>query len=411
MKPKQRSPFYRSRKIALFSSLLLVLAVSTGIYFSWFSAPVEATTPTLQTSRVRNGDIVISVSGAGSLLPAAQVDLGFRTQGVVAEVLVAPGQEVNQGDLLARLDDYAQKLAFAQAEANLKALFTPESIAGFMAEASSAQISYEEARLKLEELETVEEGQEATPETDLVLARSRLAKATLVLEDANQALAVVQAGPEKLDLALEAADGTALARLRQVYLAYENSRIALDNTRLVAPFDGTVVNLKLVIGQTANTSPTLTLATLDDLQVKFYVDETDLSGASVGNKVIYTFNAFPDSPVQGRITQIEGALQTIDGSPKVVVWGSLEEQPAFPLLAGMTVEVEVIAGEAYGVLLLPIQALREVSPDAYTVFVVQEDGSLKLSPVSIGLADFANAQVLSGLQAGDVVSTGTVETR
>jgi hypothetical protein len=45
------------------------------------------------------------------------------------------------------------------------------------------------------------------------------------------------------------------------------------------------------------------------------------------------------------------------------------------------------------------------------VFVVQPDGQLKLTPVTIGLRDFANVQILSGLQAGDVVSTGTVETK
>ena len=77
----------------------------------------------------------------------------------------------------------------------------------------------------------------------------------------------------------------------------------------------------------------------------------------------------------------------------------------------MTVEVEVIGGETHNALLVPVQALRELTPGSYSVFVVQPDSSLKLTPVTIGLRDFANAEILSGLKAGDVVSTGVVETK
>jgi multidrug efflux pump subunit AcrA (membrane-fusion protein) len=95
----------------------------------------------------------------------------------------------------------------------------------------------------------------------------------------------------------------------------------------------------------------------------------------------------------------------------VVAWGTLPEKPSFDLLIGMTIDVEIIAGEAKDALIIPVQALREITAESYAVFVVQEDGSLKLTPVSIGLRDFANAEVLAGLNAGDVISTGTVETK
>ena len=80
------------------------------------------------------------------------------------------------------------------------------------------------------------------------------------------------------------------------------------------------------------------------------------------------------------------------------------------LLSGMTAEVEIIAGEAKGALLVPVQALRELAPGQYAVFVVKPDGELELRPVTVGLKDFANAEILSGLELGEVVSTGTVET-
>jgi len=76
----------------------------------------------------------------------------------------------------------------------------------------------------------------------------------------------------------------------------------------------------------------------------------------------------------------------------------------------MNAEVEIIAGEARNVLLVPVQALRELSPDQYAVFVVDANGELELRLVEVGLMDYVNAEILSGLAPGDVVSTGEAET-
>lgn len=405
---RKKSP---KRTYLLATSLVLLAATVLAAYYFFYSRPDEAAAPALQTARVRQGDLVVSIAGTGSLLPSTQVELGFRSAGLVAEVLVSPGQRVEAGQVLAQLDSTSQQLTLTQAQANLDALFTPANIILSQAEVASAQLTYEDAILRLEELETIEEGEEPPSEAELVLARARIAQAELELDDATHVLEIVETGPEALAPTLLAVDGTSLAKLRQVYLSYENARQSLENTRLLAPFAGTVVSLKLSPGQNVNTSPVITLANLDELQLKLYIDETDLAGISVGNPLIYTFDAYPETPLQGKVTLIESTLQTVDGSPVVVLWGSLEAQPEVTLLSGMSADVEIITGEARDTLLLPIQALREISSNSFAVFLVEPDGSLKLTPVTVGLRDFATAQILSGLSAGDVVSTGTVETK
>ena len=76
----------------------------------------------------------------------------------------------------------------------------------------------------------------------------------------------------------------------------------------------------------------------------------------------------------------------------------------------MSAEVEVIAAETYDALIVPVQAVRELAPGSYSVFVVKEDQQLELRIVSLGIQDFANAEILSGLTKGEIVSTGTIET-
>ncbi len=248
-------------------------------------------------------------------------------------------------------------------------------------------------------------------DTDITLARAKVASARFAVEDARSALEILQAGPSAVTGPVVAVQGSATAKIEQARLALENARLSVENTRLTAPFDGVVITLDAVVGQTVNTAPLLTLATTQDLQILFYLDETDLDKAVVGNKIIITFDAFPDTTLDGEITSIEQALRIIDGTPVIVAWGSFVNDKNLPVLSGMTVEVEVIGGETHDALLVPVQALRELTPGSYSVFVVQPDGSLKLTPVTVGLRDFANAEILNGLKVGDVVSTGTVETK
>jgi hypothetical protein len=66
--------------------------------------------------------------------------------------------------------------------------------------------------------------------------------------------------------------------------------------------------------------------------------------------------------------------------------------------------VDVIGGRADNALLVPIEALHPAG-DQYTVFVM-ENGKPVLHVVQVGIQDQVSAEIKSGLQAGDVVTTG-----
>jgi len=159
------------------------------------------------------------------------------------------------------------------------------------------------------------------------------------------------------------------------------------------------------------TAPVMTVSTVNDLLVRFYLDETDISKAAAGMPVTFTFDAYSDTPLDGEVVMVEPALQVVDGTPVVVAWAALPEELPFVVVSGMTVDVEVIAAEARNAMLVPAQSLRELTPGSYAVFVVADDGQLQMTPVTVGLRDYANAEILSGVNVGDVVSTGTVETK
>jgi multidrug efflux pump subunit AcrA (membrane-fusion protein) len=144
--------------------------------------------------------------------------------------------------------------------------------------------------------------------------------------------------------------------------------------------------------------------------LQFWVEESEMRGVVAGNRVEIIFEALPDDTFTGEVIRVDPALVTVDGTLAVQAWASVDtaSHPA-TLLGGMNADVEIISAEARGTLLVPLQALRELGPDQYAVFVVQPDGELMLRPVQVGLQDYVNAEILSGLELGEVVSTGVEE--
>jgi HlyD family secretion protein len=462
----------RTRTILI--SIFFLLALGAGLaYYQWGYLPAQAAAePQLQTTRVRTGDIRITADGAGSLAPAAEVRLSFRSSGVLSEVLVAPGDEVTAGQVLARLDDASARLQLEQAQLNLNALVSPYATAEAEKALADALLGLEKAEANRQAQQKGSRASESTiqgAQADLVLAEAKAASAWAKYEplagraedDTARATALAQyasaaaardALAEKLewylgepdastqasldaDVAVAAArveaarqllaalngkalDATSemvlnsdLTRLRQAYLSLSSAQLALENTVLIAPWDGTVTAVSAAVGETVSSGPFITLAALDQPLVRFYLEESDLARVQPGSPVNFILDAYPDHVLSGTVLRVEPVLATEDGTRVITAWASLEQVQGLALLSGMAVEVEVVAGEALRTLLVPNQALRELGPDSYAVFVVQEDGKLKLTPVTVGLRDFANAQILSGLSAGDVVSTGTVETK
>ncbi len=514
--------------------LLLILAiviVSAGAwYYNEQYLPAQAlpeAEETVRTTRVRQGDLVITANGSGELVPADDVSLGFRSSGVLDELLVQVGDQVTTGDLLARQDDLearqalaSAQLQVAQAEDSLAAQLDSEATAR---ELALAQANLAQAQLELDELlgwspdeQAVEQAQAslqaAQVEYEEVISRSAgdlvtssrisLEQATSSLADAQDAyntawdpardwelqdprhatklenernaadrnlqkgydnLEIAQAnynlaltginegdelnawtkvlnaqtalenaqiGPDEteiqaaqikvlqaqiaLDKVLaEQASGPRLAQLSlaQAQLNQQAAQRALELLDLIAPLDGVVTAVSAQAGETVGNNAILTLADLSHPMVEIYLDETDLDKIATGYEVEVNFDALPDQTFTGEVLLVEPRLITMEGVPTVKALAALEslDAPWF-LPAGLNAGVDVIGGKAENALLVPVEALRELSPGEYAVFVMV-NGELQMQPVEVGLMDYASAEIISGLELGDEISTGIVETR
>jgi RND family efflux transporter MFP subunit len=262
-------------------------------------------------------------------------------------------------------------------------------------------IDVENARVKVLNAEQALEALQTSPdEQDIAAARLKVKELEVALQQSQWDLADAQNAVAEADTA------KAELTLKQARLKLESAQDALEGTTLVASISGIVVAINAEVGEKVS-GTIIVLADLERPVVQFWVEESDLGSVAVGHPVHIVFEALPDLTYDGQITGVDPVLVDVGNTPAVQAWASIDTS-AHPvkLLGDMNVEVEVVSGEALNALLVPVQALRELAEDQYAVFVVGNDGELEMRLVEVGLMDYVNAEVLSGLQQGEVVSTG-----
>jgi RND family efflux transporter MFP subunit len=445
-----------SYKILWITLAILALGLSGAYFFLIAPDQAEENSAATQVSRVRQGDIRIMVSGSGEIVAQEEIDLGFNTAGILGTLHIEVGDKVEAGEPMAQLDTNQVELTLTEAELVWDQVSSPAAIADAEQALYQAEVDLEQARKELLILNAgpyiptyqtrydlaVEAYQDA-------LQKMRTAKRpqrwTRVVEQAEEAVAAaleeliwVQTyqAPEvamartmlKVDLASanlndqetlaailhgtplpdieNSAIGPAVIALQNASISLQTAQDALAKTELFAPFDGTVTAIHADENETlASGAPVITLTTVDQLKLHFYLDESDIAWVSIGDALEVHLSAFPDITIEGIITGMNPVMIYVDRTWVVELWAEVNAPSTLQLIPGMSADVEVIAAETNDAVLIPLQALIEGADGSYQVAIILDDDSVEYRQVSVGLRDFANVEILSGLASGEKVST------
>jgi multidrug efflux pump subunit AcrA (membrane-fusion protein) len=205
--------------------------------------------------------------------------------------------------------------------------------------------------------------------------------------------------------------GSSLTSLVEAQTALQAAEQDLNATQLISPISGIVTDLSTSVGDYVGTDSMITVADLNQpYTIEAYFDAEDWSKVQVGYETEIVFDILPDDIFTGTVTLVYPELDTSSSSSLVHVIVRLNETVDASLPSGTSASVDVIGGKAENAVLVPVEALHEIEDGKYTVFIM-EDGTPKLRTVEVGLQDIAYAEIKSGLEAGEIVTTGIVETQ
>jgi len=244
----------------------------------------------------------------------------------------------------------------------------------------------------------------APSDAEILSARAAYQLAKANLNDTQNYLDVL-----KGNKTTEEVSPSSVTSITEAKIVYDQAKADLDGTKLVAPIDGTVTSLDLNVGQDVGTASIITISNLEQpYTIDAYLDETDWDKAKVGFAATVTFDLLPDNNYSGKIVRVYPSLEDSSGASVVHIVIQLDNHINTDLPAGASAGVEIVGGEALGVVLVPTSALKQNEDGTYAIYLMK-NGSPVEQQVEIGLQDILNAEVKSGLQAGDVVLTNAAD--
>lgn len=355
-------------------AMILVVVIAVAVWL--LSGGKKEEQINFKQEKVATHTLQNSITATGTIEAVTSVTVGTQVSGIVNKLYVDYNSVVKKGQVIAELDKTNLISELNTAKANLAS--------------TESNLSYQSANMK---------------------RYQTLYKKGLVSADEyeNALLAYRQAK-------------------EQVASSRENVQKAQTNlgyATITSPIDGTVISKSVEEGQTVaasfNTPELFTIAKdLKNMQVIANVDEADIGGVAVGNRVNFTVDAYPDDTFEGVVKQVRLEATTTNN---VVTYEVVISAPNadLKLKPGLTANVTIYTKEQANILSVANKALR-FTPTKETVGkdmkIVDCKGKNKVwtlngntltaHSVNIGQSDAMHTQIISGINAGQSVVTEIV---
>ena len=381
----------RWKRFTVLIGLLLVAAVLGWRWWGGVRVDAEA---------IGRRDFVKTVVASGRVQTPHRVEVASQITGEVLRVPVAEGQTVRSEQVLIELDASEQRALMRQAE-----------VAVVQAEARQRQLI--EVLLPVAE-QSVRQTQASLGNLQSMLRRQQELAAKGFIGDA--ALDETRKGVELADAQLQSSRkqrdalrtggsdrALTVAAVAQARAAADVARARLGYTVIHAPAAGTLIGRNVEAGDVVQAGKVLmTLSPVGRTQLVAQIDEKNLRLLATGQKALASADAYPTQRFEAVLVYINPRVNAQTGAVEVKL-----DVPSPPsvLKQDMTVSIDIEVARRANALLVPASALEDAQgPDAQSGSVLRiEQGRAVRRPVRLGLRSAGWAEVLEGLEEGNLV--------
>jgi RND family efflux transporter MFP subunit len=342
-------------------------------------APVEAV-------HVRRSDLSLRAEATGYIEPWRQVDIKAEAGGRVIERTVENGATAGAGALLVRIDDRDHLIELEDARAEW--LKTQATYAVDFDTAGATRTGPQKA--------APEEASEEVRKAEMLLREGLISKRDMAEVRRRDESRQILAGSRK-DEIRAASRGVTQAEQR-----IERARLALDRTRIRAPFAGRAADVAIEIGQQiAPGERLLSLLEVDRVKVDVNVLEADMVRLRPGAPARVHIPSLDNLDLQGTLYTINPRINPETGSGQVTV---AIPNPRGLLLTGLFANVQIETRRVTGRLVVPASAL--LSRQGRDLVFRIENGRVLWTYVKVGARSGDQVEITDGLAEGDLVATG-----
>ena len=343
----------RGRFFLIAIVLVLVIVVGAGVW-SLFYRPVS-----VQVSQSER-NVAVQIFGLGTVEARVTSKVGFKVSGVLVDLRADVGDRVQEGTVLARLDDREQSAQVARAKAAVEQ--SEANLQRAKASVDKAQANYANTKSISERRQTLLQNNNTSLET----AQTAQAAQDAARGDLNLANSDV--------LVAEANISDAKAQQQQ-------QSALLDFHTLTAPYDAMVTARLKELGSALGVGePVLTLIDPKTIWVLAYIDESKAGEIKVGEPAEIVLRSHPNQRLQGRVARIEPESDRVNEERRVEV--AFDEIPAYASL-GEQAEVYITTVRLPQALLAPEAAIIGLGKGHGTVWTL-EAGHLRQREVTLG---------------------------
>ena len=378
-----------ARNLILFLIAALLVGATVAVMRARGVPTIQVVTASAGTQGGASSVGETSVTANGYVVARTKASVSAKAAGRLAYLGVSEGSHVNQGDVIARLDNADYEAAVAQAQANI----------------ASADASVIEARADRDQLT-----REASRIRDI---RSR--NANLISEqDLESAMSRAAQAEARLN--------AATARKHAAEAGLRLSQANNENTVIRAPFTGTVLRKDAEVGEVVAPSvgggltrgAVVTMADLSTLEVEVDVNEAYIGRISSGRGARITLDAYPDTSFRGSVRQVVPTADRQRATVQVKVSIADHDPRILPEMGAKVDFLAPVAPRTPGsaapvrtIVRIPSAAVKQ-DAGASVVWIVRDDRLTK-RPVSTGPVSGGFLEVRSGLNGGEQLLVGGVD--
>ena len=385
-----RKKIFKNRKLTI--GLVLILVI--GGYFL-FRGANDNNEPVIQTTPVEQGMIISSVYASGQVLSVNVMSANTQASGIVKTVYVKDGDEVKKSDKILEID-----LDFQGEQKNVQAWSSYLSAKNTLESAKATQYSLQADMFgkwdTFKELaEKDEYNVEEHPE-NLNLPEYHI--------------------PEKEWLAAEVKYKNQEAVIVQTQVAINSAWLTYIQTSptITAPMNGIITSLMYIegmsigsldTGNTTSNQKVTTIKTEGMPIVSVNLSEIDVSQVELDQKATVILDSIPDKTFTGKIVGVDRIGQSTSGVtqyPAIIQLDSSSKQ----ILPNMMVTANIMIDRKDNALLVPSGVIQSQGDQSYVNVLI--DGKPQSVPVEVGLSSDTQIEIVSGLNKGDIVVSGSV---